>query len=1105
MKNIYLVLIFILINFSNNIALAQSNFVCGSGAGGSNFVGNINMDNIEPLQTEGPFYIRLYFNITTRLDGSGGQSESIIEEGLKILAEEFNPHNIFFIADCNINYIAVEDEIFDEFDLDLQLPYCHYWSNENYLHDDGINVFIGKESYSNLIQNPAGGIANGIPGNSIFIGGYLENENLNALESRIFSHEIGHLLGLFHTQHRTINETFTDCEGITWDSGICCELVNGDLQNRTECGDYVFDTNPDPGIALWYTINTPSNPCQGEIFWSNGTSPIIDNNICFQDISSPATSAVILADENGDEMSPIPYNTMASGNSHYSCTEGYTTGQGQRMREMITTETTLQNMLISRQDYTEIFNNESWNANTFNAQDIYFEENLVIRNGAKLVIESDLTLRFSENGKLIIEPNAELVLNGTLSSRSCIDSWLGVEVWGNSSESQFKINGNLSQGSLKCKPGSFIENAEIGIFVGGPDEENQSGGIVSIEQSNFYNNRISIKFSPYQNFVPFDTPFSSQDQPRSNFSRINKSSFYCDDSSPHDLFTFIQLTGVNGILIGGSSFINEGNSIVETFGSGIFANDAGFKTTFSCNGNIYPCPSFQKCIFKGLNHGIDASTIFDGKPFQVIQSEFENCNVGIKINGVGSSTILHNEFKLGVNSENGQDEDVFGIFLDGEIAGIELQENLFKENSNSTQNSVGIHARDIGEFNNVIRRNVFEDLDYGNIAEGINGVNDVNGSRGLLYLCNNNNNKEIDFSVIGVEGALIKVDQGQEYFDAEINEYLFNSSGNIFSDEVDNFINNGVLLTYYHNQNNNEIPFNFTNLILDESNEGDCSMDNCEPPCYTETEIEIKKQNFNTDEDNYNIAILELEDEDNSDEELNNIINSRNFFRKEMDNNAYDIVTHMHYDTLTYNEDSLNVWKEKFELLGIDLNLFLRNTIRMGISTIQFETEKITNNYPENLDEIKVFSQFTTLFIENSPYYKKNIKINRLYNYYGNDKTYCNRISKNIMRLHEEPLIQNYLLPERSNLQLVNAEITEKSNNFSVFPNPNEGTFSINSTDTSGVIIVFNIHGEIVLKKEVSEINDFKCNLRNQNNGLYFLSFMTLKGEIFTSKIVISR
>ena len=71
-------------------------------------------------------------------------------------------------------------------------------------------------------------------------GSYWKSPNNPLTRSHVISHEMGHVLYLWHTHHGTFNEGGND--------NPCPELVNG--SNSATCGDYVTDTPADPHLAI---------------------------------------------------------------------------------------------------------------------------------------------------------------------------------------------------------------------------------------------------------------------------------------------------------------------------------------------------------------------------------------------------------------------------------------------------------------------------------------------------------------------------------------------------------------------------------------------------------------------------------------------------------------------------------------------------------------------------------------------------------------------------------------------------------------------------------------------------------------------------------------
>ena len=113
-------------------------------------------NSIQGMNETGPFNLKIYVHVIRRDDGTGGQSEQDVTDALSFLDVDFQPHNIFFIWDCQIDYI--------DSDIWFQGPNTGIYNVNN--HYDGIDIYLFPSSTS------AGGRANGVGGSSEFyVGG----------------------------------------------------------------------------------------------------------------------------------------------------------------------------------------------------------------------------------------------------------------------------------------------------------------------------------------------------------------------------------------------------------------------------------------------------------------------------------------------------------------------------------------------------------------------------------------------------------------------------------------------------------------------------------------------------------------------------------------------------------------------------------------------------------------------------------------------------------------------------------------------------------------------------------------------------------------------
>ena len=489
-RSFTIVLTLILCVFSVSL---QGQSYCST-TGGSSAIGPIGNPLAPP--PPGPYYIKIYVYKVGDSNGQNLPTDDQVLESISILRSDFEEFKIFFVWDCN-NIELILDSALDSL---AQSPIPEGPRHDCFLaqyvtHTDGISVFIGGD------QSYISSVATGIPGKALLVKGtlsYAGNDDVVASRSRAISHEMGHCLGLWHTHHG--DEEGTDCDDNLVDPNECQECVNG--SNGLTCGDYVADTPADPGMS------------QGIMYLNNCqyTQGGVDNCV------------------SQTQYAPDPSLIMSY--THPLCMLAHTTGQGERMRMMISTSSLLQGCLV-QPDYTDItintntpsgtssFPSTTWDiVNTPNNGEVLVDFSLTIESGATLTINSGVVVRFGSQGKLIIKPNAKLVLHGTLTSQGCTQNWEGVQVWGShfsKNQSQYSINGVYAQGILKGESGenynALIENANTAVQLFGPSYL-YSGGQLFCNGTIFKNNITGVTLAPFRNFYPYPVPPSYQNQPR---------------------------------------------------------------------------------------------------------------------------------------------------------------------------------------------------------------------------------------------------------------------------------------------------------------------------------------------------------------------------------------------------------------------------------------------------------------------------------------------------------------------------------------------------------------------------------------------------------------
>lgn len=813
----------------------------------------------------------------------------------------FSAHNIFFNWDCEI--IDINNSELYNYQVLGGLCNIDQFFTE---HTDGIDIIIGGDTAPDFAY------ANGIPGDIFLIKGsrtvgFPGNQQTYVFSrSLVISHEMGHCLGLWHT-FQGEGEVF-DCAGNVILQG-CEECANG--SNSATCGDFVTDTPADPGFG---EINSFLSNC----------------NYVWNDI-----------DACGD-----PYNPDTDLIMSYfyppGCMTRHTPGQGERMRQIIATSPILQACLVQSNIVDPIIStNTTWTtANTPNNGDFLIEGNLTIMGGATLTINSGVRVRFGENSKVIIRPNARVRLSGTLTSMGCSQTWKGVEVRGSlPSQSQYVINGMRAQGRLEGLTGSVIENATTAVQLYGPTAA-LAGGQISCSGTTFRNNITGVDFANYLNFWPFSVPAGQQNQPRNYFGSFSRCAFVTDDDYPHTapFNSFIYMSGVNGVNIAGTSFTNErtieGNSI-DDWGYGIQSVDAGFTVTSSANGIIYPPTSYTFSGFSGLGYAIQAQTSVVNRPYTVRQCNFDRNFVGIRNWSVDGATILFNNFNLGDLPSTEPTTDAVGVIFETDVSGFTCEENEFTKVAGPDGiEAIGTISINTGGQHKQIRRNTFTDLNIGNLANQQNAVINPPGTqdpifRGLYYDCNRNFNvvsgTGIDFSV---PDGIIRPRQGLE-LQLPNGTIDYRAAGNRFSYTGIDFSNFGAALNYYYDPlSTNHEPLSTQGLFQKfAAKDNSCTQSFCEPPCQNDEELGGIKSDYYVKKNS--LAALDATISTNPTEQQKA---TRSFYQYSMDQSAYTVALHMMYDTIHYNHDSLRTWVANMN--SIEGDLWLANDyLSTGIVT----------------------------------------------------------------------------------------------------------------------------------------------------------------------------
>jgi hypothetical protein len=415
---------------------------------------------------------------------------------------------------------------------------------------------------------------------------------------------------------------------------------------------------------------------------------------------------------------------------------------------------------------------------------------LIIAAGAKLTVTSSIGFEFGS--KITVEPGGELDVIGGHLKRDCDndDYWLGIEVKGVSSASQFSSG---IQGRVHLT-NAIVEDAKIGVSLFRRQTYQQGGGILYAIDSDFINCQKGVAIANYDNTLP------GSSTPTRNLSYIRDCTFTIND----DFFfayggEHIHLDRVTRVNIKDNTLTDERTIYASSdeLQNGIWSSNA---TYFLKNNTI-----------ERMRYGVKAENIKSGRTFRATENKFENNFFGISVRAVDNFETTDNEFIVGgfagPTTEFDEPDRHTGMLVD-QSSGFFIEDNDFLITSSSPiasetvglaikNTNVGV-AGDLNSDANEIFRNTFDGLHRANVANGQNADPSPASGGGLRYFCNQNNtvvanspNYCTDFTVDGNISTVQRAFNG----DAAGNTFTLDNSCNPVSD-FDNI--NGNFINYHY-------------------------------------------------------------------------------------------------------------------------------------------------------------------------------------------------------------------------------------------------------------------------------------------------------------------
>ncbi len=373
----------------------------------------------------------------------------------------------------------------------------------------------------------------------------------------------------------------------------------------------------------------------------------------------------------------------------------------------------------------------------------WFTHDLTLVCGSTLTITS--TVKFTEDNKIIVEPGAQLIIDGGTLTSTCSGFWGGIEVRGNADMPQYPVS---NQGYVQILNGGRIERANPGIH-------SANGGLVVATDAVFLNNRRSVAIENY---------------PGWNHSIFTRCSFLLTDASGltgNQYFIGAEL--VHPLRISGCTFRNIIPDEVMAFpdrGYGILSLDADIFVYSAPDNPMENEQDSIRPLFYKLAYGIYSMRSGTQSSIHITDTRFENNMRGAYVSGFNGTSfvyLMNSAFNI-PNSTYLNAPPTYGLYLD-HCSGYTIQQNEFYS-ENETSDGYGLIINESGPYDNEIYNNAFHNLRYGSQTQGCNRYS-YPYVGGLCYRCNDFYDNRNDIFVIsdaapGVPNQGISLSQGNK-------------------------------------------------------------------------------------------------------------------------------------------------------------------------------------------------------------------------------------------------------------------------------------------------------------------------------------------------------
>jgi len=457
----------------------------------------------------------------------------------------------------------------------------------------------------------------------------------------------------------------------------------------------------------------------------------------------------------------------------------------------------------------EITQNETWD---FPMQ-LY--SSLVVKAGNTLTLKCEL--RMPEEGRILVEPGAHLIIDGGHVTKRALDDWWGgVYVAGSSYHSQNTTDQGkitiINEGKISWARDAITN---IGVNANGGWIWGTTGGIIYANDADFENNRRDVQLLAYNDPNFANAPYQATFE-KCRFTRT-------DDFGIDAMIQSITMWEVAGVKIEGCEFVNSNTGNFHYEGGGIFTMQASYRVHefgFAQDG----------CSFSGYADAIrsleDFSVAF---PITVVGATFTDNIHGIYLRATENAKIAHNTMSVRTNHSYSPplgrpfQNKAYGIYFDFSNLFL-VHDNTIVSADGTNHLAAGIIVKDNSGANDQPYHNIIDNFKYGIQALGNNRNSAPNSSDyGLTFICNGfgNSNFNLNDIVVDPNGAIA----GTQGTSSKLPNNRFSTATAVT--HIDNL---GPNVKYpYGTSDSRVVPINYAGLTLDPQQITADYVGNCMP------------------------------------------------------------------------------------------------------------------------------------------------------------------------------------------------------------------------------------------------------------------------------------